>query len=164
MKEIFIINTGGTFNKIYNKLNGNLDINATNDTLRAIEQKWQTKLNYKSIINKDSLDFTQTDRELLLQEIKNSNYSKIVVIHGTDTIDKSSQFIAKNIVNKAIVFTGAMVPFFIDTTEATANLSLALGFCKLAQNGVYIALNGVVDSYNKVTKNRILGKFEQIHY
>jgi L-asparaginase len=55
-----------------------------------------------------------------------------------------------------------MVPFSIDPIEATANLSLALGFCKLAKRGVYIALNGVVDNYDKVIKNRELGKFELI--
>ena len=160
MQDILIINTGGTFNKIYNKLTGNLDINSSNDTLKDIEKKWLCKLNYISVINKDSLDFTDKDRELLLDTIKKSSYTKIVVIHGTDTIDLSADFIAKNINNKTIVFTGAMVPYFIDKVEATANLSLALGYCKLANSGVYIAINAVANSYKRVVKNRELGVFE----
>jgi len=160
MQDILIVNTGGTFNKVYNKLTGNLDIDCSNNTLKDIEKKSLSKLNYISIINKDSLDFTNIDRELLLKTIEDSNYLKIVVIHGTDTMDLSANFIAENINNKTIVFTGAMVPYFIDKVEATANLNLALGFCKLANCGVYIAINGIADSYKKVVKNRELGVFE----
>jgi len=160
MNSILILSTGGTFNKIYNPINGTLEIDSNNLALKQIEQKFLCKLNYKSIINKDSLDFTNNDRELLAKTIKESEFSKIVVIHGTDTIDLSSQVVASLKLEKAVVFTGAMVPFSIDPIEATANLSLALGFCKLAKSGVYIALNGVTDSYDRVIKNRELGKFE----
>jgi len=160
MNSILILSTGGTFNKIYNPINGTLEIDSNNLALKQIEQKFLCKLNYKSIINKDSLEFTNNDRELLAKTIKESEFSKIVVIHGTDTIDLSSQVVASLKLEKAVVFTGAMVPFSIDPIEATANLSLALGFCKLAKSGVYIALNGVVDSYDRVIKNRELGKFE----
>jgi L-asparaginase len=64
--------------------------------------------------------------------------------------------------DKVIVFTGAMVPFSIDTIEATANLSMALGYARNASNGVYIAMQGVCGSYDKVIKNRELGKFEYV--
>ena len=162
MRDILIINTGGTFNKIYNRVNGELQIDNKNRAIKKIEQSWLCKLNYISIINKDSLEFTNKDREELLTTIKNSSYKKIVVIHGTDTIDLSASFIAKANLDKTIVFTGAMVPFSIDTIEATANLSLALGFCKLSNSGVFIAINGIANSYKRVVKNRELGKFELI--
>jgi L-asparaginase len=162
MEDIFIINTGGTFNKIYNKISGNLDIDTTQSTLKSIATKWQAKLKYSSIINKDSLEFTNSDREELLDAIKNSNYNKIVVVHGTDTIDISADYVAENIKDKTIVFTGAMVPFWIDKVEATANLAMALGFCKLAQNGVYIALNGVVGEYKEIKKDKEQGLFKRV--
>ncbi len=159
MRDILIINTGGTFNKIYNRLNGALEVDSTNKALKTIEQEWLCSLKYINIINKDSLEFTQDDRELLAHTIKGAKEQKIVVIHGTDTIDISAKFIDEQNFQKVIVFTGAMVPFSINSIEATANLSLALGFAKLANTGVYIALNGVVDSYTKVVKNRAKGKF-----
>jgi L-asparaginase len=159
LREILIINTGGTFNKIYNRFNGELEIDSTNKALKTLEQEWLCSLNYINIINKDSLEFTQSDRELLSHTIHEAKEQKIVVIHGTDTIDISAKFIDEQNFQKAIVFTGAMVPFSINPIEASANLSLALGFVKLANIGVYIALNGVVDSYTKVVKNRAKGKF-----
>ena len=160
MQDILIINTGGTFNKVYNKVTGTLDIDTSNSALKSIEKEWLCKLNYFNIINKDSLDFTTSDREELLKAIKSSDFKKIVVIHGTDTIDISAKFVADANLDKTIVFTGAMKPFSIDKIEATANLSLALGFCKLALKGVYIALNGVVDRFDRVIKNKRVGKFE----
>ncbi len=160
MNSILILSTGGTFNKIYNPKNGKLEIDKSNQALKSIEKKWLTKLNYDSIIHKDSLDFTDEDRELLAHYIKDSDYNKIVVIHGTDTIDLSSKVIDSKNLNKSIVFTGAMVPFSIDPIEATANLSLAIGFCNNADVGTYIAMNGLVASYDKVIKNRDIGKFE----
>ena len=160
MNSILILSTGGTFNKIYNPLNGKLEIDKSNIALKCIEKKWLTKLNYNSIIHKDSLDFTDEDRELLANYIGSCNYNKIVVIHGTDTIDLSSKVIDSKNLSKSIVFTGAMVPFSIDPIEATANLALAIGFCKNADVGTYIAMNGVVSNYDNVIKNRDIGKFE----
>jgi len=160
MDNIYIISTGGTFNKVYNPLNGKLEVDSSNKALKKIEKNWLTKLHYTSIINKDSLDFTNNDRALLANFIKDIPYSKIVVIHGTDTIHLSAQEVAKLKLDKSIIFTGAMKPFSINKIEATANLAFAIGFIKSATNGVYIALNGVVDSYNKIIKNKELGKFE----
>jgi len=160
MDNILIISTGGTFNKQYNKLTGNLNIDKSQKALKKILNKWNCKFKYIGIINKDSLDFTKKDRKKLLKIINNAKEKKIVVIHGTDTIDKSAKFIAKANLNKAIVFTGAMVPFSIDQIEATANLASSIGYAKLANNGVYISLNGVIDTYQKVKKNRDIGKFE----
>ena len=159
MRDILIINTGGTFNKIYNRLSGELEVDSTNKALKTLEQEWLCSLNYINIINKDSLEFTQSDRELLAKTIKEAKEQKIVVIHGTDTIDISAKFIDEQNFQKVIIFTGAMIPFSINPIEASANLSLALGFVKLAHKGIYIALNGVVDSYTKVVKNRAKGKF-----
>ncbi len=160
MNNILIISTGGTFNKEYNKISGNLDIDTTSKALNSITKHWLTKLNYINIINKDSLDFNIQDRKKLLKSIKDSKYSKIVVIHGTDTIDISAKFIDSAKLNKTIVFTGAMVPFSINPIEATANLAFALGYCKLAPSGVYIAINSVAQKFDRVIKNRELGKFE----
>ncbi len=162
MQNILIISTGGTFNKVYNRVSGELEIDNNSKSLKHIEECWLTNLNYINIIGKDSLDFTNSDRERLLTAIKESKYSKIIIIHGTDTIDKSAIYISQNCLDKTIVFTGAMVPFSIESIEATANLALAIGYSKLANSGVYIALNGVVDSYSNIIKNRELGLFTKV--
>ena len=159
MQNILIISTGGTFNKVYNKITGNLDIDKESSSIGVISKKWMSNLNYINIIGKDSLDFTNEDRELLLETIKNSTCDKIVIIHGTDTIDLSSKYIAKHINNKSILFTGSMVPFSIENIEATANLSFALGAIQFIENGVYIAINGKIASFDKIKKDRSKGEF-----
>jgi len=159
MTNTLIISTGGTFNKVYNKITGNLDIDKSSSAIEKIANKWLTKLEFINIIGKDSLDFTNEDRELLLNTIKSSNAKNIVVIHGTDTIDLSSEYIAKNVSDKTIIFTGAMVPFSIEPIEATANLAFALGAINFLDNGIYIAINNKIVLHNKIKKDKTKGEF-----
>jgi len=160
MKKILIINTGGTFNKVYNPINGKLEIDKTSSTIQEIATKWLCEFESINIIDKDSLDMTNQDRNILLDTIKNTQHSHIIVIHGTDTMDISASYLAENHLEKYIVFTGAMVPYSIDTVEATANLSSAYGYLQaLDSYGIYIAMNGALGNYDKVKKDRKKGVF-----
>lgn len=162
MKKILIIDTGGTFNKVYNPITGDLDIEKEGNALKSIAKNWLVAFKKLNIIGKDSLDMTQQDREEILQAIKKTDFKSVIVIHGTDTIDKTAQYLADAKLNREIVLTGAMVPFSINPIEATANLALAYGYLqRLDQDGIYIALNGIVNIYNRVIKNREKGKFEE---
>jgi len=159
---IEIINTGGTFNKRYNPLNGELEVPndymAVSDILKKslfINQK----IKLTQIISKDSLEFTKDDRKLLLKTIKNSKSKKIIVIHGTDTMHKSAKFISKFIKDKIVIFTGAMKPYEINPIEATSNLMLAIGFSQNAKEGIYISMHGIVKKYNKIKKDYKKGIF-----
>jgi L-asparaginase len=159
--KITVLNTGGTFNKRYNPLTGNLDVPNDNIALdKIIKSCPNISFDVKNIVSKDSLDFTQEDRDFILENIKNSSSDKIIIIHGTDTVDLTAKFIDGKTENKKIVFTGAMVPMSIDEVEATMNFSLALGFLNAQINdGIYISMHGVVVEYFKLLKNRSLGQF-----
>ena len=160
MKKILLINTGGTFNKVYNPNNGALEIDETSHALDAIASKWLCNFEVIHIIGKDSLDINDEDRAKLLNTLQQTLYTSIIVIHGTDTMDKSASYIADAKLEKSIVFTGAMVPYSIDTVEATANLASAYGYLRaLEEDGVYVAMNGVLASYDKVQKDRKRGHF-----
>jgi len=160
MKKILLICTGGTFNKTYNPLNGNLEIDTKSKALDEISAKWQINFEVASIIGKDSLEVTNSDRLLLLATINLSKHNDIIVIHGTDTMDLSAEYVADAELDKRIIFTGAMVPYSIDPVEATANLSAAFGYLQaLEKEGVYISMNGIVASYQEIKKDRAAGKF-----
>jgi L-asparaginase len=160
MKKILIISTGGTFNKVYNPKNGNLEIDKSSQSLKSIASKWLCEFDVLNIIGKDSLEMTTQDRIELLSIIHQSNYQHIIIVHGTDTMDVTAEYLADAELEKTIVITGAMVPYSIDHTEATANLASAYGYIHaLEKNGVFIAMNGAIDSYEKVKKNREEGKF-----
>ena len=161
MKKILIIDTGGTFNKIYNPLNGDLDIEKSSKASRDIAKEWLVKLEVITIISKDSLEMTQSDREEIFQTIKSSSFSSIIVIHGTDTIDKTANYLAKAKLSKKIILTGAMIPYSINSIEATANFASAYGYILgINRNGVYISMNGIVKNYKRVIKNKEKGYFE----
>jgi len=160
MQKILIINTGGTFNKVYHPKNGFLKIDKSSNALHDIASKWLCEFEIINIIGKDSLEMNIQDRLELLVTIKQSSYTHIIVIHGTDTMDLSAEYIANAQLEKSIIFTGAMVPYSIDPVEATANLASAYGYITaLEQHGVFIAMNGVIESYKKVKKDRQKGKF-----
>lgn len=160
MKKIVIINTGGTFNKHYNPVKGSLEVLQDSTVLNELMKKWLCEFEVLNIIGKDSLDMTTQDRMELLATINMSEYDDFIVVHGTDTMELTAEYIADAEVEKRIVLTGAMVPYSIDPTEATANLASAIGYLqRLDNDGVYIAMNGVFGSYAKVTKDREKGKF-----
>ena len=160
MHKILIISTGGTFNKHYNPINGTLEIDKTSSSLQEIASKWLCSFEILNIIGKDSLEMTNHDRLELLSTIHQSDYDKIIIVHGTDTMDITAEYLADAELEKTIVLTGAMVPYSIDPTEATANLASAYGYLNaLEKEGVFIAMNGVMGLYGKVKKNRKEGRF-----
>jgi len=159
-KKILLISTGGTFNKTYNPKNGELEIDKNSAALQTIASKWLCEFEILNIIGKDSLEITNHDRLELLSTIHQSSYQSIIIIHGTDTMDVTAEYLAEAELEKTIVITGAMVPYSLDATEATANLASAYGYIHtLEKNGVFIAMNGIMDNFEKVKKNRKEGKF-----
>ncbi|CAA6803234.1 MAG: Asparaginase [uncultured Sulfurovum sp.] len=162
MKKILIINTGGTFNKIYNPLTGNLDIDPTGGAIKSIAKAWLTKLKIKNIIGKDSLEMTDEDRETIVRNIKKAKENKIIIVHGTDTIDKTAVYLSNAKLNKQIILTGAMVPYEISPIESTANLCSSYGYIScLKKKGVFISMNGIIKDYKRVIKNKEKGYFEK---
>jgi len=160
VQKVLIIDTGGTFNKVYNPSNGLLEIDITSNALNSIASKWLCDFEIVNIIGKDSLNMSNQDRLELLDTIRQSSYKCIIVIHGTDTMHLSTECLYDAKLDKCVVFTGSMVPYSIEPVEATANLASAYGYIQAVETeGIYIAMNGIIDSHNKVKKDRKLGKF-----
>jgi L-asparaginase len=158
---VTILNTGGTFNKRYNPIKGKLEVPTDNVALdKIIKSCHNVTFDIKNIVSKDSLDFTDEDRQTILEEVQNSTSDKIIIIHGTDTVDLTSKFFNGKIEGKVIVFTGAMVPMSIDEVEATMNFSQALGFLNAeVKPGIYISMHGVVVDHSRLKKDRSVGQF-----
>ncbi len=161
-KNILILNTGGTFNKVYNELNGKLIVPKDNSAIDKIIKSIKIEtITVKGLIYKDSLDIDKQDRKELVSCINSLDYKKIIIIHGTDTMGKTASYLNKYIKNKQIVLTGAMIPFSIDSIEATANLMSAYGFIlNCSKDDTYISMHGLVKKFNKIKKNREIGVFQ----
>ncbi len=160
---MLILNTGGTFNKIYNKKSGNLDVAFNNNAIERILQTYEAEYDLAGVMYKDSLNMDINDRKILANIIMESKDDKFIVVHGTDTMDESAEFLDAVFEDRKIVFVGAMKPFEIDNVEASFNLGLAIGFLYAQEkNGVYICMSGFVKPWNKIVKNKSLGKFELV--
>ncbi len=160
---MLILNSGGTFNKRYNPLNGELEIPYDNHVIERILQSAEFKYDLAGVVYKDSIDMDINDRKMLASIIMESKDDTFIIVHGTDTMHITAEFLSEIFEDRKIILTGAMKPFEIDNIEASLNMGIAIGFAKVNQNsGVYICMNGLVESCEVIIKNRELGKFELV--
>lgn len=159
--KITVINTGGTFNKRYNPLSGELEVPKDSLALdEIINYCYNIDFEVLNIISKDSLDMNDYDRELIVKTIKDCKNQNIIIVHGTDTMDLTAKYLDEKIKDKTIILTGAMLPISINKVEATLNFSSAIGFLNSdIKNDIYISMHGSVKNYKNLIKNRELGKF-----
>ncbi len=156
-----ILNTGGTFNKRYNKLSGELEVPFDDLTIRKIVDDFVGHIDIAGALYKDSSEFTSQDRKTLTNIIFEDTEKVFVIVHGTDTMSLTAEFLDTFFDDRIIILTGSMVPFEIDPIEASINLGLAIGYAKACdKNGVYVCMNGEVLPWENLMKNRATGRFE----
>tara|TARA_B100001540_G_scaffold115799_1_gene103768 strand:+ start:3349 stop:3846 length:498 start_codon:yes stop_codon:yes gene_type:complete len=160
--KITILVTGGTFDKEYNEISGKLYFNESNIKEMLELGRCKIPVSIKNLMLKDSLDMVDIDRKLILDACIQTKIKKIVITHGTDTMTETAKLLARNIKNKTIVFTGAMIPYKFGASDGLFNLGSALTAAQTLESGVYIAINGNIFKWDEVTKNRKKGVFELI--
>ena len=160
---MLILNSGGTFNKRYNPLNGELEVPYDNAAIEQILESVDCEYDLAGVMFKDSLDMTIDDRKILVNIIMESKDDTFIIIHGTDTMHLSAEFLSEIFEDRKIILVGAMKPFEIDNIEASLNLGMAIGYAKaVSKAGVYICMSGFVEPWSKLEKNRKFGKFELV--
>jgi L-asparaginase len=113
----------------------------------------------------DSLDMTDADRALIVNQCREAAGSRILVTHGTDTMVETARALAgavPSVADKTIVLTGAMVPYAFGSSDGLFNLGSALSFVQVLTPGVYLAMNGRCFQWDRVRKNRETGVFEPV--
>jgi len=158
--RIFI--TGGTFDKEYNELNGQLYFKDThlNDLLEMGRNKVAVEI--RTLMMVDSLEMTDEDRELIVRQCSQCDETKIVITHGTDTMPETAKVLGQQVSNKTIILTGAMIPIKFGSSDGLFNLGSALAFAQTLPAGVYVAMNGRYFNWNNVRKNKQTGVFEEV--
>ena len=158
-----ILITGGTFDKEYDEIIGKLYFKDTH--MREILNLGRSKLDVKirTLMLLDSLDMTDDDRNVILDNCKRVSESQIVITHGTDTMTDTAKILAEASMEKTIVITGAMIPYKFGSSDGLFNFGGALAFAQSLPHGVYIAMNGRYFDWNKVQKNKKTGVFEEIN-
>ncbi len=158
--KIFV--TGGTFDKEYNEIKGELFFKDTHLHEMLNMGRCRVSLEIRTLMMIDSLDMTEDDRKIILENCKNAKEDKILITHGTDTMIETAKLLAGNINKKTIVLTGAMIPYKFGSSDGLFNLGSALAFVQTLPYGIYIAMNGRYFQWDRVKKNKDLGEFEEI--
>ena len=159
---IRILVTGGTFDKEYNERTGELYFKDTHLAEMLQRGRSRIEVTIRTVMMIDSMEMSDADRALMVQNCAQSQEDRIVITHGTDTMTETAAAIARAVTGKTVVLTGAMIPWAFGSSDGLFNLGSALSFVQVLPAGVYIAMNGKCFPWNRVRKNRERGEFEEI--
>lgn len=159
MVRIFV--TGGTFDKVYDEIQGRLFFRETHVGEMLKLGRNRVEVSVQTLMMADSLEMTAADRQLIVGACRQADESRIVITHGTDTMVETARALAESSLDKTIVLTGAMVPYAFGSSDGLFNLGSALSFAQVLAPGVYIAMNGTAFDWDRVRKNRQTGYFER---
>ncbi|CAL66187.1 MULTISPECIES: asparaginase domain-containing protein [Christiangramia] len=110
--------------------------------------------------SKDSRSITDEDRNFLLKKIKASNAEKILITHGTFTMEDTATYFGKEELKKTIVLVGSFILGSSANTDASFNLGYAICALQFLKPDVYVVMNGRIFHWSNVTKNLESNKFE----
>ncbi len=151
--------TGGTLDKHYNELKGELHFPATHIPAMLKQARCRAEIDTQQLMLKDSLEMLDTDRELIKQACVSTEQQQVIITHGTDTMVDTAKYLAPIARNKTIVLVGAMIPYAIKQSDALFNLGCAVTAVQLLPAGIYITMNGKVFDWDKVSKDKQAGEF-----
>lgn len=161
--SIRIFATGGTFDKEYDEIHGELYFKETHLPEILNTGRSKVEVDIRTLMMIDSVDMSDEDRENIAQNCEKAGEDRIIITHGTDTMVQTAQVIAKKGIDKTIVLTGAMIPYKFGTSDGFFNIGCALGFVQTLSHGVYIVMNGRCFNWDNVVKNTKTGSFEELH-
>ena len=158
--KIFI--TGGTFDKEYNELTGELYFKNSHMYELLELGRCRLDVDIETLMMVDSLEMSKTERNYIIQKCIEEPIKQIIITHGTDTMVKTARILADAVNDKTIVLTGAMIPVRFGSSDGLFNMGSALSFVQALSPGVYIAMNGQIFNQENVRKNKKLGIFEEM--
>jgi L-asparaginase len=158
--RIRILATGGTFDKEYNEITGELFFQQTHVGDMLALGRSLLEVEVETLMMIDSLEMDDEDRREILDRCRRAPETRIVISHGTDTMEQTAAVLGPAVTGKTVVLTGAMIPYTFGSSDGMFNLGTALAFVQTLPPGVYVAMNGRCFPWNRVHKNRELGVFE----
>jgi L-asparaginase len=154
-----IIVTGGTFDKHYDEIRGELTFKDSH--LPAILKQARVTAPIVLEINQliDSLHMQEVNRQHILASCQAAPETRIVVVHGTDTMALTAALLGAAGLGKTIVLTGAMIPYAVMGSDSLFNLGFACAAAQILAPGVFIAMNGQIFPWDHVRKDVAAGVF-----
>ncbi|MCY7411043.1 MAG: asparaginase [Chitinophagales bacterium] len=160
--NLLLLVTGGTFDKEYDELSGSLFFKHTHVDEMLKLGRCTLTIDVRTLMMIDSLEMKNADRDLILNFCKAADGEKIIITHGTDTMDITARKLGEAKLDKTIILTGAMIPYKFGSSDGLFNLGSSIAFAQTLPHGVYVAINGRYFNWNNVKKNKQTGIFEEI--
>ena len=161
--KIHLITTGGTIEKIYSEQSGQLqNITAKIDRYLQSLRLPDTRIEVTPLMNKDSLEMTDADRELVLAVVKvKATEAPVVITHGTDTMVATGRLLKSRLegLTYPIILTGAMTPLGFERSDGLQNLTEGLLAARILGAGVWIVIHNQVFDVDRVRKDRENARF-----
>jgi len=167
MKVIYLVTTGGTIDKVYSEQAGSV-ANLDSKIQRYLQQLRlpDSEVRVRTLLNKDSLEMTGADRELILAAVKTmvSEGAPVIITHGTDTMVQTGQFLQRALASLSVpvVLTGAMTPLGFEGSDALQNMTESLFAVKVLPPGVYIVMHSQVFPADRVKKDHARARFVEV--
>ncbi len=157
---IKIYTTGGTIDKTYFDAKSEYEVGDPQiiDILRFANVGAYYQI--ETLLRKDSLDMTGTDRSLIVERVQADPAERILITHGTDTMVETARAL-QGVSGKTIVLVGSLSPAQFKNSDAEFNIGFAMGVVQTLGPGVYIAMNGQVFTPEHVKKNPDKNVFEK---
>jgi len=165
MKEedtIRILITGGTIDKEYNPLTGELTFAKSHLSNILRQVRCKARFVPEEVMLKDSLQMKSVDREEILKRCVDCQENKIIVTHGTDTMVETGLVLGSHVKGKTVILAGGMIPYAFGASDALFNLGCAFAAVQTLRHGVYITMNGKIFFWDNVRKNKESGEFEKL--
>ena len=154
--KITFIQTGGTIDKDYPKTRNGWAFEIGDPAIHRILEKINPTFTYEIItaFKKDSLEIDSSDRNHLLALIQKQPSTIFIITHGTDTLIKTGKFLEKNLNEKLVILTGALRPERFTNSDAALNIGTAIGAANILSKGIYIAMNGLIQTANSAKRDK----------
>jgi L-asparaginase len=160
---IHIVTTGGTIEKVYSEQSGQVE-NAVAKIDRYLQSLRlpDVRVEVTPLMNKDSLEMTDQDREWILSTVAaKTTDGPVVITHGTDTMVQTGRLLKARLsgLRYPVILTGAMTPLGFERSDGLQNLTESLFGAKVLQPGVWIVIHGQLFDVDHVRKDRENARF-----
>jgi L-asparaginase len=164
MQRIYVVATGGTIEKVYSEQTGAVqNLDSKIDRYFRLLRLPDADIQVTHLMNKDSLEMTDADRERVLAAVREKlqDPAPVVITHGTDTMVETGLLLEKNLpdLRFPIILTGAMTPLGFESSDGLQNLTESLFAARVLSPGVYLVMHNQAFPIGRVRKDRELARF-----
>ncbi len=161
--KIHLLTTGGTMEKVYSEQSGAV-LNVMNRVDRYLNllRLPDSHVEVTPLMNKDSLEITSVDRELILEAVRSRiTESPVIVTHGTDTMVETGKLLKQRLSHPAhpVILTGAMTPLGFEGSDGLQNLTESLFAARTLAPAIWIVIHNQFFDVDHVRKDRALARF-----